>query len=154
MEVVLTDSAPQKAAGMSVESLDHIAIAVPDLAEAINFYRDQFGCFVSDPKELPEQGIRIAYVELRNASLELMEPLGSNSPISKFLENHPAGGLHHFCLTTEDVFKAVATAKHTGMRVLGGDNLTIGHHGKKLFFIHPKDTHGSLIEIEETLNQG
>jgi methylmalonyl-CoA/ethylmalonyl-CoA epimerase len=101
--------------------------------------------------ELPEQGIRIAYVGLGNAKLELMEPLGSSSPISKFLENHPEGGLHHFCLTTNDVSEAAATANNSGMRILGGDTLTIGHHGKKLFFIHPKDTLGSLIEIEETL---
>ena len=137
-------------AGISVESLDHIAIAVPNLAQALELYRNKFGFSVSDPMELPEQGIRIAYVDLGNAKLELMEPLDSNSPISKFLENHPAGGLHHFCLTTNDVFEAAATAKNSGMRVLGGDELNIGHHGKKLFFIHPKDTLGSLIEIEET----
>jgi len=147
----VANNAPQKTTSISVESLDHISIAVPDLAQAIDLYREKFGCVVSNPMELPEQGIRIAYVGLGNAKLELMEPLGSSSPISKFLENHPEGGLHHFCLTTNDVSEAAATANNSGMRVLGGDTLTIGHHGKKLFFIHPKDTLGSLIEIEETL---
>jgi len=147
----VANNAPQKTTSISVESLDHISIAVPDLAQAIDLYREKFGCVVSNPMELPEQGIRIAYVGLGNAKLELMEPLGSSSPISKFLENHPEGGLHHFCLTTNDVSEAAATANNSGMRILGGDTLTIGHHGKKLFFIHPKDTLGSLIEIEETL---
>ena len=141
----------QKSPSISVESLDHISIAVPDLAQAIDLYREKFGCVVSNPKELPEQGIRIAYVGLGNAKLELMEPLDSNSPISKFLEKHPAGGLHHFCLTTNNVFEAATTVNNSGMKVLGGDDLSVGHHGKKLFFIHPKDTLGSLIEIEENL---
>ena len=89
----MANNAPQKTTGISVESLDHISIAVPDLAQAIDLYREKFGCVVSNPMELPEQGIRIAYVGLENAKLELMEPLGSSSPLSKFLESHPAGGL-------------------------------------------------------------
>ncbi|MFP6761411.1 MAG: VOC family protein, partial [Rhodospirillales bacterium] len=113
----MANNAPQKTTSISVESLDHISIAVPDLAQAIDLYREKFGCVVSNPMELPEQGIRIAYVGLGNAKLELMEPLGSSSPISKFLENHPAGGLHHFCLTTNDVSEAAATANNSGMRV-------------------------------------
>ena len=147
----MANNVPQKTTSISVERLDHISIAVPDLAQAIDLYREKFGCVVSNPMELPEQGIRIAYVGLGNAKLELMEPLGSSSPISKFLENHPVGGLHHFCLTTNDVSEAAATANSCGMRVLGGDTPTVGHHGRKLFFIHPKDTFGSLIEIEESL---
>ena len=123
--------------------LDHVSIAVPDLAAAADFYRDTFGCEVSEPIDLPDQGMRIAYVTLANAKIELMEPTDPSSTIAKFIERNPAGGLHHFCLTTADVVNA---AKATEQRIVGQG---VSHHGRKLFFIHPKDAHGALIEIEE-----
>ena len=152
MEEVLTGNLPKKAKNIPIDGLGHISLAVPDLLEAIKFYRENFGFVVSDPQDFAAQGIRMAYVELGNAKLELMEPLGSNSPISNFLERNPNGGLHHFCLTTENAFEAAAFATNSGMRVLGGETITTGHHGRKLFFIHPKDTLGSLIEIEESVS--
>ena len=148
----MTGKTSQEPNNMSINGLDHIAIVVPDLAQAIEFYKQKFGFIVSDPMDLPAQSIRMAYVELGNAKLELMEPLGPGSPISKFLEKHPSGGIHHFCLTTQNAFDAAKSATNSGMQVLGEETLTTGHHGRKLFFIHPKDTLGSLIEIEESLS--
>ena len=149
MEAALAKEAPQDETEFSVSSLDHISMAVPNLVKASALYREKFRCHVSDPLEVPEQGIRIAYVYLGNAKLELMEPFGDTSPIAKFIKNNPAGGLHHFCLTTPDVDAAAKSAKDEGMRILGEGSPKAGHHGRKLFFIHPKDTFGSLIEIEE-----
>ena len=145
----MTREASQNETHFSVSALDHISIAVPNLEKASALYREKFGCHVSAPLEVSEQGIRIAYVYLGNAKLELMEPFGDRSSIAKFIENNPAGGLHHFCLTTLDVDAAAKSVKDEGMRVLGGGSPKAGHHGRKLFFIHPKDTFGSLIEIEE-----
>ena len=145
----MSGNLPKKASHIPIDGLDHISLAVPDLGRAISFYQKNFGLLVTEPHELPAQGIRMAYVELGNAKLELMEPLGPNSPISNFLEKHPNGGLHHFCLTTENATKAARLATDSGMRVLGDEVIATGHHGRKLFFIHPKDTLGSLIEIEE-----
>ena len=149
MEAAFAKEASQNETEFSVSSLDHISIAVPNLAKASALYREKFRCIVSDPLEIPEQGIRIAYVYLGNAKLELMEPFGDRSSIARFIENNPAGGLHHFCLTTLDVDAAAKSVKDEGMRVLGGGSPKAGRHGRKLFFIHPKDTFGSLIEIEE-----
>ncbi len=123
--------------------LDHVSIAVPNLAAAADFYRDTFGCEVSDPIEIPGQGIRIAYVSLANAKIELMEPTDPTSAIAKFIERNPKGGLHHLCLTTPNADEA---ARATGLRVIGQG---VSHDGRKLFFLHPKDAHGTLIEIEE-----
>jgi methylmalonyl-CoA/ethylmalonyl-CoA epimerase len=133
-------------APIPAKSLDHVSLAVPDLAAALDMYQTRFGCEVTAPKDLPEQGIRMAYVLLGNAKIELMEPLDDASPIANFLERNPAGGIHHFCLTTDDVDTAAKA---------GGDNYRVladpkpGHHGRDLFFIHPKDSLGVLIEIEE-----
>ena len=130
--------------------LDHVAIAVDDLEKAVETYEAMGVKFQEEREIIESQGVKTAFAQVdENAQLELLGAYGEGGPISKFLENHPAGGLHHFCLTTNDVSEAAATANNSGMRVLGGDTLTIGHHGKKLFFIHPKDTLGSLIEIEE-----
>ena len=135
---------------VSIIELDHVSMAVPNLIQALDLYRKNFGCTVSDPIEVPEQGVRLAYVYLKNTKLELMEPLGHSSPIVNFLNKHPAGGLHHICFTSKDANGAVKAAMDSGMGVLGGDSLKVGHHGRKLFFINPKDTFGSLIEIEES----
>jgi methylmalonyl-CoA/ethylmalonyl-CoA epimerase len=132
-----------KPPAIPANALDHVSIAVPDLAAAAEFYRDTFGCEVSDPIDLPDQGMRIAYVILANAKIELMEPTDPTSTIAKFIERNPAGGLHHFCLTTPDVDRAAEATEH---RIVGEG---VSHHGRKLFFLHPKDAHGTLIEIEE-----
>ena len=137
---------------VEIGGLDHISIVVPNLLKALYLYRESFGCAVSDPVEVPEQGVRIAYVYLTNAKLELMEPLGQNSPISNFLKKNPRGGLHHVCLTTQDVGEAVTSVLASGMNILGDSAPKTGHHGRKLFFINPKDTFGTLIEIEESVS--
>ena len=149
----MSGNLPKKANHIPIDGLDHISLAVPNLGQAISFYRNNFGFLVTEPHELPAQGIRMAYVELGNAKLELMEPLGANSPISNFLEKHPNGGLHHICLTTENVCEAAKLVTKSGMRVLGGETIATGHHGRKLFFVHPKDTLGALIEIEESASE-
>ena len=126
--------------------LDHLSIAVPDLKAAAEFYRDTFGCEVSDPIDLPERNMRIVYVTLANTKIELMEPTDSSSPLAKFIERNPDGGLHHICLTTPDVDIAAEQATAEKLRVIGKGT---SHHGRALFFLHPKDALGTLIEIEE-----
>ena len=131
-----------------VIGVDHIAIAVPDLEGAMKFYAGKFGCEISKPINVGTQNIRMAYVYLGNAKLELMEPMGEGSPISKFLERNPQGGIHHICLKVPDVEAAAEGASQAGLRRLGGDKLAKGHEEQDLFFMHPKDTLGTLIEIE------
>lgn len=131
-----------------VNGFDHVAIAVPDLEIAMKFYAGKFGCETSKPFIVGTQNIRMAYVYLGNAKLELMEPLGEGSPISKFLERNPQGGIHHICLKVPDVAAAAEGASQVGIRRLGADKLAKGHEGQDLFFMHPKDTLGTLIEIE------
>lgn len=131
-----------------VIGVDHIAIAVPDLEVAMKFYAGKFGCEISKPINVGTQNIRMAYVYLGNAKLELMEPMGKGSPISKFLERNPQGGIHHICLKVPDVEAAAEGASQAGLRRLGGDKLAKGHEEQDLFFMHPKDTLGTLIEIE------
>ena len=131
-----------------VIGVDHIAIAVPDLEVAMKFYAGKFGCEISKPINVGTQNIRMAYVYLGNAKLELMEPMGEGSPISKFLERNPQGGIHHICLKVPDVEAAAEGASQAGLRRLGGDKLAKGHEEQDLFFMHPKDTLGTLIEIE------
>mgnify|MGYP003389264361 CR=1 FL=1 len=135
-------------APIPIAGFDHISIAVPDLDAATELYRTKFGCVVSEPIDIPKQGIRMAYVDLGNAKIELMQPLDQSSPIAKFLERNPAGGIHHFCMTTADANSAAVAATAADMRVLADP--TPGHHGRQLFFLHPKDSLGTLIEIEET----
>ena len=114
----------------------------------MKFYAGKFGCEISKPFNVGTQNIRMAYVYLGNAKLELMEPMGEGSPISKFLERNPQGGIHHICLKVPDVEAAAEGASQVGLRRLGGDKLAEGHEGQDLFFMHPKDTLGTLIEIE------
>lgn len=129
--------------------LDHVSIAVPDLDVAADFYRNTFGCAVGDAIDVPEQGMRIAYVALANIKIELMQPLDGASAVGKFLARNPAGGLHHVCMATPDADEAAKAAPDAGLRVLGDGTPKPGHHGRKLFFLHPKDCAGTLIEIEE-----
>lgn len=145
----MVDEKTAAEAPVPVSGLAHVAIVVPDLAAAVAFYQQKFGCAVSDIVDVASQGMRMAYVDLSTAKIELMEPLGESSPIAKFLARNPAGGIHHMCLTVDDVGAAAKGAADAGIRVLGSGEPIKGYHGQDLFFMHPKDTLGTLIEIEE-----
>ena len=129
--------------------LNHIAIAVRDLAAASAVYRDTLGARVSDPLPQPEHGVTVVFIELPNAKVELLEPLGAGSPIAKFLENNPDGGMHHICYEVDDILAARDRLKAQGARVLGDGEPKIGAHGKPVLFLHPKDFCGTLVEIEQ-----
>lgn len=129
--------------------LNHVAIAVPDLAAAVRTYRDTLGAKVSAPQALPEHGVTVVFVELPNTKIELLEPLGASSPIAKFLESNPAGGMHHVCYEVDDILAARDRLKGAGARVLGDGEPKIGAHGKPVLFLHPKDFYGTLVEIEQ-----
>ena len=132
-----------------IGKLNHIAIAVPDLDKATEFYRTVLGARVSKPQDLPKHGVTTVFVELDNTRLELLYPLGENSPINKFLEKNNAGGIHHYCLEVDDIDAAIAKAKAHEIRLLGDGSPKIGAHGKPVIFIHPKDALGCLLEFEE-----
>ena len=129
--------------------VNHIAIAVPDLAAATATYRDTLGASVSAPKVLPEHGVTVVFVELPNTKVELLEPLGEKSPIAAFLEKSPAGGLHHICYEVDDILVARDRLVASGARVLGDGNPKTGAHGKPVLFLHPKDFLGTLVELEQ-----
>ena len=129
--------------------LNHIAIAVPDLAKASDLYRTVMGAKVSEPKAQPAHGVTVVFVELPNTKIELLHPLGANSPIAKFLADHPSGGMHHVCYDVDDILAARDRLKAEGARVLGDGNPKIGAHGKPVLFLHPKDFNGCLIELEQ-----
>ncbi len=130
--------------------LNHIAIAVPDLAAAAAVYTDLLGAKVSVPSALPEHGVTVVFIELPNTKVELLEPLGDNSPIAAFLAKHPAGGMHHVCYEVDDILAARAHLIAKGARVLGSDEPKIGAHGKPVLFLHPRDFNGTLVELEQT----
>lgn len=130
-----------------VTSCHHLALAVPDLDAAIAMFQSHFGLTADTPKDVPEQGIRIAYVDLGNLLLELMEPSADDSPISGFLAKRTNGGLHHICLTTPDTQAAFADTNKAGFATIGA-GIQRGHHGRDLFFLDPRQTSGTLIEIE------
>ncbi|MEQ8195598.1 MAG: methylmalonyl-CoA epimerase [Rhodospirillales bacterium] len=134
---------------MKLDRLNHVAIAVPDLAAAQTLYRDRLGAEVSDFVDLPEQGVRTVFVKLGNANVELLAPLGEGSPIANFLERHPGGGIHHVCYEVDDIGAACEDLTKQGMRILGDGKPKIGMHGKPIVFLHPKDFHGTLIELEQ-----
>ncbi len=129
--------------------LNHLAIAVPDLAAATALYRDTLGGKVSEPQALPEHGVTVVFVELPNTKIELLEPLGKNSAIAKFVANNPAGGMHHICYEVVDIIQARDRLIDAGARVLGDGNPKTGAHGKPVLFLHPKDFCGTLVELEE-----
>ena len=129
--------------------LNHVAIAVADLAAGTAFYRDTLGVKVSGELPLPEHGVTTVFVELPNSKIELIAPLGENSPIARFLEKRPEGGVHHVCYEVPDIAAASAQAVARGMRVLGGGKPRIGAHGRPVVFLHPKDFLGTLIELDE-----
>jgi methylmalonyl-CoA/ethylmalonyl-CoA epimerase len=129
--------------------LNHVAIVVPDLPAAAERYRAILGARVSAPVPLPEHGVTTVFVELPNTKIELLHPLGDGSPIRKFLETHPAGGIHHLCYEVPDIHAARDQLRAAGVRVLGDGEPRIGAHGKPVLFLHPKDFSGTLIEIEQ-----
>ena len=132
-----------------IGKLNHVAIAVPDLDKAAKTYRDILGARVSAPAAQPEHGVTVVFVELRNTKIELLQPLGQNSPIAKFLERNPDGGMHHLCYEVDDIFAARDKLKSEGARVLGDGAPKIGAHGKPVLFLHPKDFVGTLVELEQ-----
>lgn len=129
--------------------LNHVAIAVPDLEAAAATYRGTLGAKVSAPQALPDHGVTVVFVELPNTKIELLHPLGDKSPIAKFLENNPAGGIHHLSFEVDDILAARDQLKASGKRVLGDGEPKTGAHGTPVLFLHPKDFHGTLIEVEE-----
>ncbi len=129
--------------------LNHVALAVPDLAAAAAQYRDTLGAQVSAPDALPEHGVTVVFVTLANTKIELLEPLGAGSPIAKFLERNPAGGVHHLCYEVDDIIAARDQLEAGGARVLGDGEPRTGAHGKPVIFLHPKDFCGTLIELEQ-----
>lgn len=129
--------------------LNHVAIAVPDLEKASALYRDTLGAKVSAPKDQVEHGVTTVFVELPNTKIELLHPLGENSPIAKFLERNKDGGIHHVCYEVADIYAARDKLKADGARVLGDGEPKIGAHGKPVLFLHPKDFCGTLVELEQ-----
>ncbi|MDK1376211.1 MULTISPECIES: methylmalonyl-CoA epimerase [unclassified Sinorhizobium] len=129
--------------------VNHVAIAVPDLAAAAESYRTTLGANVTEPQALPEHGVTVVFVALPNTKVELLEPLGEASPIAAFLSKNPAGGMHHICYEVADIIAARDRLKAAGARVLGDGTPKIGAHGKPVLFLHPKDFQGTLIELEE-----
>ncbi len=129
--------------------LNHVAIAVQSLEAGTKIYRETLGAKVSAPKPEPTHGVTVVFVELPNTKIELLEPLGANSPIAKFLEQNPSGGIHHVCYEVEDIIAARDQLKAKGARVIGDGNPKIGAHGKPVLFLHPKDFCGTLVELEQ-----
>jgi methylmalonyl-CoA/ethylmalonyl-CoA epimerase len=129
--------------------LNHIAIAVPDLESGARVYRDLLGAKISAPKAEPSHGVTVLFIELPNTKIELLEPLGNNSPIKEFLVRNPSGGIHHICFEVADIIAARDHLKKEGARVLGDGNPQIGAHGKPVLFLHPKDFCGTLVELEQ-----
>jgi methylmalonyl-CoA/ethylmalonyl-CoA epimerase len=129
--------------------LNHVAIAVPDLAAAAAQYRDTLGARVGPPQPEPDHGVTVVFVELPNTKIELLHPLGPDSPIAGFLAKNPAGGIHHVCYEVADITAARDHLLARGARVLGGGEPKIGAHGRPVLFLHPKDFAGTLVELEQ-----
>ncbi|RWQ62762.1 methylmalonyl-CoA epimerase [Mesorhizobium sp.] len=129
--------------------LNHVALAVPDLAAATATYRDTLGARVTAPQALPEHGVTVVFVDVGNTKIELLEPLGEASPIAAFLEKNPSGGMHHVCYEVDDILAVRDHLKASGVRVLGDGNPKTGAHGKPVLFLHPKDFFGTLVELEQ-----
>lgn len=129
--------------------LNHVAIAVKDIAKASAVYRNALGAEVTEPTPQPDHGVTVVFVNLPNTKIEFLEPLGEGSPIAKFLEKNPDGGIHHVCYEVEDIIAARDRLKAEGLRVIGDGNPKIGAHGKPVLFLHPKDFVGTLTELEQ-----
>ncbi|KAB0269590.1 methylmalonyl-CoA epimerase [Microvirga brassicacearum] len=129
--------------------LNHVAIAVRDIGAASALYRDTLGAEVSAPEPLPEHGVTVVFITLPNTKIELLEPLGADSPIARFLDRNPDGGIHHICYEVADILAAREKLLESGARVLGSGEPKIGAHGKPVLFLHPKDFNGTLVELEQ-----
>ena len=129
--------------------LNHIAIVVPNLEAASACYKGTLGATISATLDLPSHGVRTVFVELPNTKIELLHPLGEGSPIAKFLEKNPGGGMHHICYEVDDIYAARDKLEGDGMRVLGDGEPSNGAHDKPVLFLHPKDFSGTLIELEQ-----
>ncbi|NKD76496.1 methylmalonyl-CoA epimerase [Haematospirillum sp. H1815] len=129
--------------------LNHIALVVPDLEKASRFYQDTMGASVTASLHLPDHGVSVVFVELPNTRVELLHPLGDDSPIRSFLTDHPEGGMHHMCYEVRDLLAVSRHLKAQGMRILGSGEPKTGAHGKPVLFLHPKDAFGTLIELEQ-----
>ncbi len=129
--------------------LNHVAIAVPDLAAATAQYRDTLGANAGAPQDEPGHGVTVVFIELPNTKIELLSPLGDNSPIQGFLDRNPSGGVHHVCYEVDDILAARDRLIAAGARVLGSGEPKTGAHGKPVLFLHPKDFNGTLIELEQ-----
>ena len=134
---------------MMLGTINHIAIAVPDLLQAAEQWAERTGATVSEPQALPEHGVTVVFVDVPGNRIELLEPLGDTSPISKFLEKNPDGGMHHICFDVEDLIAMRDQMTASGARVLGDGEPKIGAHGKPVLFFHPKDFNGTLVELEQ-----
>lgn len=132
-----------------LERLNHVAIAVPDIAAASSLYRDKLGAKLTAPQALPEHGVTVVFIDVGNTKIELLEPLGEKSPIASFLKKNPSGGMHHLCYEVADIIAARDRLKAEGARILGDGEPKTGAHGKPVLFLHPKDFNGTLIELEE-----
>jgi methylmalonyl-CoA/ethylmalonyl-CoA epimerase len=129
--------------------LNHVALAVPDLEKACAQYRQMLGAKLSPPQALPEHGVTVVFIDLGNAKVELLEPLGEGSPITAFLAKNPSGGMHHICYEVDNIIEARDHLKSGGARVLGDGEPKTGAHGRPVLFLHPKDFMGTLIELEQ-----
>jgi methylmalonyl-CoA/ethylmalonyl-CoA epimerase len=129
--------------------LNHVAIAVPDIMAAAAIYRDTLGATVSDAVQQPDHGVTTVFIELPNTKIELLEPLGEDSPIASFLERNSSGGIHHICYEVNDIAAARDRLVQDGLRILGDGDPKIGAHGKPMLFLHPKDFNGTLVELEQ-----
>jgi methylmalonyl-CoA/ethylmalonyl-CoA epimerase len=136
-----------------ITGLSHVSIVVPDLAAAAKRLREVYGLEIGEVKANEQQGVRMAYVELSNARIELMAPSRPDSPVSKFLERNPAGGIHHFCLGVDDVAATARDVKDKGVRVLGDGSEQRNVDGERIAFLHPKDFLGALVELEEKIDE-
>lgn len=132
-----------------IGKLNHVAIAVTNLQSATAVYRDTLGASVSEPTDLPEHGVTTVFVGLPNTKIELLQPLGENSPIAKFLQKNTDGGIHHVCYEVDDITTAAEKLQADGARILGDGKPKIGAHGKPVLFLHPKDFCGTLVELEQ-----
>ena len=132
-----------------ITGLSHVSIVVPDLAKAAERLKQVYGLSTGEPQVNEHQGVRLAYVELPNARIELMEPSRADSPIGKFLERNPKGGIHHFCLAVDSVDATAQSISSAGARVLGDGRPQVNVHGERIAFVHPADFLGALVELEE-----
>jgi methylmalonyl-CoA/ethylmalonyl-CoA epimerase len=132
-----------------IGKLNHIAIAVPDLAAASVVYRNVLGARLSEPCPLPAHGVTVVFIELPNTKIELLEPLGAASPVQSFLDRNPSGGMHHICYEVDDIIAVRDRLRAEGARVLGDGEPRLGAHGKPVLFLHPQDFCGTLIELEQ-----